>query len=386
MLIHPAELPVYSRYPLRPVRGEGCTLFDAEGNEYLDFYAGHAVALTGHRHPRVVAAIEEELGKLLFYSNALPLDVRDRFFSVLADLAPEGLAHLFLVNSGAEANEQAIHLARRATGRSRIVTMAGGFHGRTLATLAVSGIPRYRGIAMGSEAGRAIASFTDEVPLNDADRLSETVTRETAAVLLEPVQGLAGAFVADPAFLVAAREICDRSGAALLFDEVQTGCGRTGAFTRAQACSVAPDAITLAKGIAAGLPVGAVLVNEYLAEGLGNADLGTTFGGGPLPCAAAAANLSVLIDENLMGRASALEARLRAALAEVPGVIEVRGEGLLLGVVLDRPAKPVRLGLYERGLLTGAAIAEDTVRLLPPLVLRDDEADRLATELKEVLS
>ncbi len=212
------ELPVYGRLALRPVRGEGCLLEDERGRRVVDLYGGHAVVLTGHRHPKVVAAIREQLDALLFCSNAVPLAPRERLVERLVALAPAGCRGVFLVNSGAEANEQALALARRATGRAVVVAFSGAFHGRTLATLAVSGIERYRNLAMTSPAGRSLAGFTRVVPWDDPDALETAIDDDVAAVLVEPVQGLAGARAASQELLVRARTLCDRHGAALVFD------------------------------------------------------------------------------------------------------------------------------------------------------------------------
>ena len=383
---HPAEIPVYSRLPLRPVRGAGCFLWDAEERRYLDLYGGHAVAITGHAHPRVVAAIAAQAQALTFYSNALALDVRDRLLTQLAELAPAGCRRVFLVNSGAEANENALGLARRITGRPRIVAVEGGFHGRTIATLAASGIARYRALAHSGGAGRELVERTDVVPFDDAAALAAAVGSETAAVILEPVQGLAGARDFSVETLRAARRAGDAAGALLIFDEVQCGCGRTGAFTTAQAVGVDADIITLAKGIASGMPMGAVLVSERVCATVKAGELGTTFGGGPVPCAAALATLALLVEDDLPGCAVRMEKVLRDALAGVRGVGRVTGRGLLLGVVLDRPAKPVQQALYERRILVGSAEDARVLRLLPPLVLEDEHAATFVAALKEVLA
>lgn len=385
MLIHPLELPVYQRLDFAPVRGEGCRLWDASGRCFLDFYGGHAVALTGHCHPRVVAALREQAGRLLFYSNALPLAARERFLDLLGGMLPAGLERVLLVNSGAEANEQALALARRATGRGRVVALEGGFHGRTLATLALSGLERYRRLAETSPAGRALTAFTDLCAFDDAGALERLVGPETAAVIVEPVQGLGGARAASPAFLHAARRICDRSGAALLFDEIQCGCGRSGAFTAAQRHGVLPDGLTLAKGIAAGLPMGLVAVGARLAAGVGNGELGTTFGGGPIAAAAGAANLEALQEEDLAGRAAAMEQVLRARLAGLPGLLRVRGLGLLLGLEFAGPARPIQERLFAAGILAGSSADPGVLRLLPPLVVTEAEIEEFAGVLSEVL-
>jgi acetylornithine/succinyldiaminopimelate/putrescine aminotransferase len=384
-VVHPSEIPVYSRLPLRPVRGAGCFLWDESGTRYLDFYGGHAVAITGHAHPRVVAAIAEQARTLTFYSNALALDVRDELLARLAAAAPAHNPKVFLVNSGAEANENALGLARRITGRPRIVAVAGGFHGRTIATLAASGIERYRRLAFAGGAGAELVARTDVAPFDDAEALARVVGPDTAAVILEPVQGLAGARDFSVATLQAARRACDAAGALLVFDEVQCGCGRTGAFTTAQAVGVDADIVTLAKGIASGMPMGAVLVSERICAAVKAGELGTTFGGGPVPCAAACATLALIVEEDLPGRAVRMEQLLRAALAGVRGVERVTGRGLLLGVVLDRPARGVQQALFERRILVGSAEDPRVLRLLPPLVIEEEHAAWLVGALGEVL-
>jgi acetylornithine/N-succinyldiaminopimelate aminotransferase len=382
---HPAEVPVYGRLELQPERGTGSTIVATDGRRFLDLYGGHAVAVSGHCHPRVVAAIREQAEKLLFYSNAVPLESRDRLFAILAEMAPAPLDQIFLVNSGAETNDVALQLARRVTGRRRIVTLEGGFHGRTLATLAASGIPRYRDLAEAS-GGQSLLDLTVVAPWARPELLPALIDESIAAVIVEPVQGLAGARELGAEVLKTMRKACDAAGAVLIFDEVQCGCGRTGAFTAAQSYGVTPDILTLAKGIAAGLPMGAVLLSPRIAKHVAQGDLGTTFGGGPIPCAAAAANLEVIRDEGLAQRALELERRLRRGLADLSPIQRIAGRGLLLGLVLDRPARPLQLALFERGILVGSANDPAVLRLLPPLVLTNDEADTFLTTLHEVLS
>lgn len=382
---HPAEVPVYGRLELQPERGSACTLIADDGRRFLDLYGGHAVAVSGHCHPRVVAAVREQAERLLFYSNAVPLESRDRLFALLAEMAPPPLDQAFLVNSGAETNDVALQLARRVTDRRRIVTFDGGFHGRTLATLAASGIPNYRELADRS-GGQSLLDLTVVAPWGRPEVLPAIIDETVAAVIVEPVQGLAGAREVGREILTTLRRACDAAGAVLIFDEVQCGCGRTGAFTAAQSYGVTPDILTLAKGIAAGLPMGAVLLSPRIAAHVSQGDLGTTFGGGPIPCAAATANLEVIRDDDLAARALALERRLRRGLADLRQIKEITGRGLLLGLTLDRPARPVQLALFERGILVGSAIDPSIIRLLPPLVLTDDEADCFLTAMHEVLS
>jgi len=374
-----ALLPVYAQMPVRPVSGHGSWLVDAEGNEWLDAYGGHAVASTGHCHPHVVEAIARQAGTLLFYSAAVPLELRERLAQELVTRCPGPGARVFLCNSGAEANENALHLARRATGRLGVVAVEGGWHGRTVATLACTDGEKYQTWAR--DAGIPLAR---RVPFNDLAALERTVDETTGALIVEPVQGLQGARDCAPEFLRAARAACDRHGAALIFDEIQCGVGRCGAFTAAEAYGIIPDAITLAKGLASGLPIGALVVGSKLAAGVKIGDLGSTFGGGPVVCAAALATLEVIDRENLIANAITVGERLkRGALAL--GVSKVTGRGLLLGLHLGRPAAEVQKALFARRILTGTSADPQVLRLMPPLTFSTAEADRLLEGLAEVL-
>ena len=372
-------LPVYAQMPVRPVSGRGAWLIDAEGREWLDAYGGHAVASTGHCHPHVVAAIARQSQTLLFYSAAVPLEGRERLATELVARCPVPEARAFFCNSGAEANENALHLARRATGRSGVVAIEGGWHGRTVATLACTDGEKYQ--AWARAAGMPLAR---RVPFDDALALERAVDESTAAVIVEPVQGLAGARDCAPEFLHAARAICDRAGAALIFDEIQCGVGRCGAFTAAAAYGVVPDTLTLAKGLASGLPIGAVVVGPTLAGGVKTGDLGSTFGGGPVVCAAALATLEVIDREGLIANAIAVGAQLTRG-ARALGVSRVSGRGLLLGLHLDRPAATVQQALFACRILTGTASDPAVLRLMPPLTFSGAEADRLLAGLAEVL-
>jgi len=375
----PALLPVYAQMPVRPVRGHGSWLVDEEGHEWLDAYGGHAVASTGHCHPDVVRAIAEQAKSLLFYSTAVPLPQREELAERLAAWCPDPLGRVFLCNSGAEANENALHLARRFTGRQTIVTLRGGWHGRTAATLACTDGTRYE-----ESATRAGMPLSRKVPFDDHAALNAAVDETVAAVLLEPVQGFAGARDCSPEFLRAARRICDDRGAALLFDEVQCGVGRCGAFSAAEAYGVTPDALTFAKGLASGLPIGAVVTSPRLTDSLTAGDLGSTFGGGPIPCAAALATLDIIEREGLIANALSVGEHLaRGALAL--GVRWATGRGLLRGLHLDRPAADVQRALFTRRILTGTATDPRVLRLLPPLSFSHAEADLLLAGLKEVL-
>jgi len=365
--------------PVRPVRGRGSWLIDADGREWLDAYGGHAVASTGHSHPHVVDAIARQAQTLLFYSAAVPLELRERLGAELVKRGPDSEARVFFCNSGAEANENALHLARRATGRSAIVAIEGGWHGRTVATMACTDGTKYAQWAKG--AGMPLAR---RVPFDDVAALERAVDDDVAAVIVEPVQGLAGARDCSPAFLRAARAACDRHGAALVFDEIQCGVGRCGAFTAAEAYGVVPDALTLAKGLASGLPIGAVVVGPKLGAGVKTGDLGSTFGGGPVVCAAALATLEVIDREGLIANAITQGERLRRGALAI-GVPTVTGRGLLLGLRCAGPAIPIQQELFRRRILTGTASDPNVLRLMPPLTFTTAESDTVLDALREVL-
>ena len=376
----PAELPTYTRWPVTLVRGEASTVWDEHGKSYLDLYGGHAVCATGHCHPRVAEAIAAQAKELMFYSNVVALPVRTRAAEAILAHAREPLASVFFVNSGTEAIENAMRLARRATGRTDIVSFDGGFHGRTADAIAAAGSAKYRELGKPNPAGHRI------VPFNDLDALEAALDDQVAAVLLEPIQSMAGVIVGDPDYLRGAQAACYRRGAKLIYDEVQTGFGRTGTFFYAGKHGVTPDLVALAKGIGSGVPMGAVLVSEEIAKNVKFDEYGTTFGGGPRACAAAEAPGRVIEEENLLDRVRDGSTRLRQGLRQIPAVREVRGEGYLLGVALDRPARPVREALLERGILVGGSDLPDTLRLLPPLVLTAEEIDRFLPVLAEVLT
>jgi acetylornithine/succinyldiaminopimelate/putrescine aminotransferase len=375
----PHLLPVYAQMPVRPVSGRGSWLFDEDGREWLDAYGGHAVASTGHCHPHVVQAIGQQAATLLFYSTAVPHPNRERLADRLAALCPDPLARVFFCNSGAEENENALAIARRHTGRQMIVSLRGGWHGRTAATLAITDGAKYE-----EGARRAGVPLSRKVPVDDVAALDAAVDETIAAAVMEPVQGLAGARDLSVEFLRAARRLCDARGALLVFDEVQCGVGRCGAFTAAEACGVVPDVLTLAKGLASGLPIGAVMTTPAIGDRLAVGDLGSTFGGGPVPCAAALATLDVIERENLIANAVEVGDYIRAG-ALALGIPAVTGRGLLVGLRLGRPAVPVQRALFERRVLTGTASDPEVLRLMPPLSFSRREADLLLGALREVL-
>lgn len=376
-----ALLPVYATFPLRAAGGHGSWLIDEDGHEWLDAYGGHAVATCGHSHPDVVRAIADQAARLLFYSTAVPHAGREELAAALVARTPTPLAKVFFCNSGAEANENMLGLARRKSGRAGVVTLLGGWHGRTVATLACTDGARYE-----AGARRAGMPLSRKVPLNDIAALDAAIDDTIAAVLIEPVQGFNGARTCTTEFLQAARRLCDERGAKLLFDEVQCGTGRTGMFTAAELFGVTPDAISLAKGLAAGLPIGAVIAVDSLVDDIQVGDLGSTFGGGPVPCAAALANLAVIDREGLLANTRSVGGTLACRCAGLGAVQAVHGRGFLLGLELDRPAAGVQRALWSKRILTGTSTDPNTLRLLPPLSFSADEANLLFEAIQEVLS
>jgi acetylornithine/N-succinyldiaminopimelate aminotransferase len=376
-----ALLPVYATFPLRAASGHGSWLVDEQGQEWLDAYGGHAVATCGHSHPDVVAAIAEQAGRLLFYSTAVPHANRERLADALIARAPKPLAKVFFCNSGAEANENQLMLARRKTNRQGVVTLLGGWHGRTAATLACTDGAKYE-----AGARRAGVPLSRRVPMNDIAALDTAIDDSIAAVLIEPVQGFNGARTCSVEFLQAARRFCDERGAKLLFDEIQCGTGRTGSFTAAEHFGVVPDALAMAKGLAGGLPIGAVLAADSLVDDIKIGDLGSTFGGGPVPCAAALATLDVIDREGLLANTTAVSAWLMQQSATLSAVRAVHGRGFLIGLELDRPAAPVQQALWQDRILTGTSTDPNTLRLLPPLSFSADEAALLFAGLHKVLT
>ena len=378
MLNGKAWLPVYAQMPLTAVSGHGSWLVDDRGNEWLDAYGGHAVASTGHCHPQVVQAIKDQAATLIFYSTAIPHRLREELADRIAERCPGDLSKVFFCNSGAEANENALGLARKVTGRQTIVSVAGGWHGRTAACLAVTDGAKYE-----VGARRAGLPLSVKVPFNDAAAMTATVDKEIAAVIVEPVQGLNGARDCSVAFLEAARKACDKAGAVLIFDEIQCGVGRLGAFTAAEAFGVTPDIITMAKGLASGVPIGAMVATSAMTSDLHIGDLGSTFGGGPIACAAALATLRVIDDESLLENVATVSTYLKAGAGKLR--LPVQGQGLLLGLRMPRPAADLQRALFRHRVLTGTASDPAILRLLPALSFSTGEADLLLDALHRVV-
>jgi acetylornithine/N-succinyldiaminopimelate aminotransferase len=368
-------LDTYARTDVTFVEGNGSWLLDSNGERYLDLVAGIAVVGLGHRHPAPLSAAHAQLDRLWHASNLWWTEPMATLAAKLSDRF--GGAQAFFCNSGAETVEAAIKYARKSTGRAEIVALDNSFHGRTAGALAVTGQPAKRA------AFEPLLPGVRFVRPNDRASLADAVGPETACILLEPIQGEGGIRPLRPEFLERARELADLYDALLVFDEVQTGMGRTGTFFAFEQADVRPDAVTLAKGLANGLPIGALLVAEHAAGAFVPGDHGSTFGGNPVAAAAACAVLDT-IDDALLAEVQRKGALLVSTLERMPGVVEVRGAGLLLGVEIDRAASAAVAACLEHRLLVGSA-GERTVRLTPPLTISDSELDQSLRILEEVL-
>ncbi|HTR72424.1 MAG TPA: aspartate aminotransferase family protein [Solirubrobacteraceae bacterium] len=369
-------MATYARLPVQFVRGEGASLWDEQGNEYLDFLCGISVTNIGHCHPRVVAAVREQAGRLMHVSNLFYTEPAMRLAERLSESSLGG--KVFFCNSGAEANEAAIKLARKARTGGDVVVVYGAFHGRTYGAL--SATPQE---SKQAPFAPLVPGFRAVEP--EPEAIAEAVDERTAAVILEPIQGESGVHVLSEEVLAAARTACDERGAALIFDEVQCGMGRTGTLWAYEQAGVLPDAITIAKALGGGLPIGALVTGERLADVLAPGDHGSTFAGGPVVCAGALAALDVTDDPQLLARARALGERLFAGLERLPHVVSVRGRGLMLACELDVPALDVaRRVLLEQRLVVNAT-GPTTLRLLPPLIFSEAQVDLALERLAAAL-
>ncbi len=377
------QLATYKKFPFAVERGEGVWVWTSEGEKYLDLYGGHAVCATGHSHPRVVEAIKSQAESLLFYSNVVYSGVRSRAAEKLVGCAPEGITKAFFCNSGTEANENAMRMARMKTGRENIITFSGGFHGRTADSISATFLGKYRALGRPNVPGHLCAEF------GLIESVAALADERVAAVMLEPIQSMAGVTLAAPEFYVALRRLCDERGMLLIYDEVQTGVGRTGEWFFAGSetgAGVVPDIITLAKALGSGVPVGACLTTETVAAAIKENDLGTTFGGGMLAMAAVEATLGAIVEDGMLENARAVEKYLRENLSGVPKIAGLRGRGLLLGIEFVEPiAGEVQRALLKKRIITGTSSDARVLRLLPPLCLRVDEAELFVEALREVL-
>ena len=371
---------VFAQYPIEVAHGEGVWLHARDGRKILDFYGGHAVAGLGYGHPRWLAALERQARQMAFQTNAIPMAIRERAAARLTRFAGLALHTVFWVNSGAEANENALKIAFKMTGRSKIVALEQGFHGRTAAAGAVtwSALKKWYGFPRTP----FDVSFT---PRDDPAAVERFVDRDTAAVIVEPVQGVGGAYDVGRPMLEALRRRCDDMGALLIFDEVQCGMGRTGAPFAANLHGVSPDMLTAAKTLGNGFPVSALLLSDGVAGTLKFDDLGTTFGGGPLACAAAEAVIDTIESESLLANVRQVSTYIRTSCVLGP-VTGVQGAGFLLGLKTSRPAKEVQAALLAGNILTGTSADPHVLRLLPAYILNEGHVDRLSEALARISS
>jgi acetylornithine/succinyldiaminopimelate/putrescine aminotransferase len=364
-------LPTYNniRFPMTLVRGEGSWVEDDRGERYLDLYGGHAVSVIGHSHPKWVEAISSQAATFDFYSNLVYCPIRAEAARLLVEKCYD-MHQMFYCNSGAEANETALKIARKATGKPYVVALEEDFHGRTIGALSVTGFQKSRDLFP-----QNLGQWTKFVPLGDLDAVEALDANEIAAVIIEPIQSVVGVKMAEPSYYRGLREYCDKHGIVLIFDEVQTGNGRTGKWFVGEHWGVTPDLVTTAKGVGGGFPVGAVIANEKMSATVSPGDQATTFGGGPMAAAAIAATYRVIEEEGLVAKVAERSARVIEKLNTRvgKGVNEVRGLGYLLGISCEEPAKEIQRRFLEEHILVGTSGSADTFRLLPPLTVTDDE-------------
>ncbi len=380
-------MKTYGRYPIVAERGEGCRLWDVDGKAYLDFLAGVAVNNLGHCHPKVVAALREQAGRLLHCSNFYHIPQQVELAEWLCEHSFAD--RVFFCNSGAEANEAAMKLARKHSNekygedRFEVITALASFHGRTIGAISATGQEKVK------------AGFTPlldgfkHVPFGDVEAMRQAITPQSCAIMLEPLQGEGGVNVAPTGYLKAVRELCDEFDLLLIFDEVQVGCGRTGTLWAYEQDKVVPDVMTLAKALAGGPPIGALLTTEELATSLGPGTHGSTFGGNPLVCAAALAAMQTINEETLLDNCRSMGAYLTEKLEQLKGkysfIKEIRGLGLIIGVELDIEGGPLVVKAMERGLLMNCTVG-NVLRFVPPLIVNRVEIDEAMTILDEVLA
>ncbi len=368
---------VYSLFDVTPVRGEGCRIWDDAGTEYLDLYGGHAVISVGHTHPHYVEALKDQLDMIGFYSNSVRNPLQEKLAALLGELSGYDDYSLFLVNSGAEANENALKLASFHTGKDRILAFRHSFHGRTSGAVAVTDNPK---IVSPFNSGHKVTF----VQLDDSASVeAELAKGDVAGVIIEGIQGVGGINIPSDAYLQELRSLCTRYGAVLILDEVQSGYGRTGKFFAHQWSGIRADLVSMAKGMGNGFPVGGVLVSPEFKASKGL--LGTTFGGNYLAMAASVAVAEIIREENLMENAAAVGKWLKDNVPQSPLIKEVRGRGLMLGIDFNVPVAPIRSSLlYDKHIFTGVS-GTGMIRLLAPLVLSVPEAGTFVSSLKEIL-
>ncbi len=372
-------IPTYKKMPVALVRGQGCYVWDADGNRYLDFYGGHCVTALGHCPPHVVHAIQKQSEQLLFYSNVVYNDTRAQAAQLLAKMAP--LHRIFFCNSGTEAIETALKIARKSTGRNGIISTANGFHGRTLGSLAATWNPSYR-----TPFKDVLASAHYFAEFGNLESVASILDKkhDIAAVLLEPIQSIAGIVEGASDYFQGLRKLCDQHDVHLIFDEIQTGVGRTGTFSISEQFGIIPDMITLAKSLGSGIPVGALLLSDSLSDEVKYGDQGSTFGGGMIAMSAVIATLESIQHNGLMEQAPKIFDEIAAAIQHL--VRDVHGRGCLIGIRTEIPSSELLPALREHGVLAGGSADPHVMRLMPPLITKAEHISEFAEAFKNVVT
>jgi acetylornithine aminotransferase len=370
---------VYSIWNVELAKAEGCYLYDPDGNKYLDFYGGHAVISIGHSHPEFVKSIEQQLKQLAFFSNSIVNRQQQTLAKKLGEISGYDDYSLFLCNSGAEANENALKLASFKTGKKKILAFRGAFHGRTAGAVAVTDIPQYR------SPYNNLADSVTFLPLNDTEQVErELASKEYCAVIIEGIQGVNGIRIPDDDFLISLSSLCRTHGAVLILDEIQSGCGRSGKYFYHQYSGIRPDLITVAKGIGNGFPMAGVFISPDFEPVKGS--LGTTFGGAYLACAAGVAVVDVMTEEKLMDNAAKAGNSLMKELSAFPQISEVRGKGLMIAIEMPESVSEIRRKLlFDHKIFTGVS-STNIIRLLPPLCITENEIQYFIDAFKKVLN
>jgi len=373
---------VYQKFPLYITHGKGAVLYDADGNEYIDCMGGYGVSLIGHCHPKVVEAIKQQSERLITCHGSLYNDKRAELLEKLVKIAPKGLNRIFFSNSGAESVECTLKAAIKYTGKKEVIAMVRGFHGKTFGALSATWNPKYR------EAFQPLLNPNFKfVPFGKIEKVEEAISGETAAVIVEPVQGEAGVYVAPDGFLQGLRKLCDERGAILIFDEVQTGFGRTGRMWASEHWNVTPDIMCIAKAMGSGVPIGATMAKEEIMNSLKIGEHSSTFGGNPLACAAACATIDVIVEEKLVDRALVLGDRFKGILQRMVDDLrilrEVRGLGLMLGLEARTDVYNVLMKALEKRVILLYS-GKNIIRFLPPLVTEAHHLEKAAEVLREI--
>ncbi len=372
------QVPTYKKMEIAVERGSGSWVETSDGEKYLDLYGGHAVCATGHSHPLVVKSIKDQVDEMLFYSNLVYSDIRAKAAEKLVSIGPKSLSKVFFCNSGTEANENAMRMARLVTGRSKVVSFTRGFHGRTADSISATFLGKYRTIGEPNVPGHIEAEF------GNIESVAAVADKETAAVILEPIQSMAGVVEAEPSFFRALRALCNERGIILIFDEVQTGVGRTGNWFFAGsdlAEGVVPDIVSLAKSLGSGFPVGACLVSEEISTNIKSGDLGTTFGGGMIAMAAVLATLEAIENDEMLRNAKSAEMFLRKRLDGHSEIASIRGKGCLIGIEFTTQCSQYHAKLLANKIITGTSSDPNVMRLLPPLNVKQKELGLFADVL-----